>query len=182
MECIKNTMALQLSNIFECRTWDEWTVRINMFNGYYVRKAFYPHKMDVLESMMKKLEFYQRESVKATIEQRENLPEYWTHLTQKERDLWNEQTAVLKSKTALLRENFEYTLNEILILERNRLYSLVSSTGPRIRSADEEEAAEGLLLLSKIAHQEARRKHEQSKRQEMSEPVVARRSCRLQEK
>lgn len=157
MECIKNTMALQLSNIFECRTWDEWTRRITYLNGYYIRKEFYPHKMDILESMIKKLEFHKRESVKAVIEQRENLPELWTDLTQKERDYWNEQTTILKYKTALLREDFEFTLNEILILERNRLYGLVSSTEPRIRRADEEEAAEGLLLLSKIAHQQARR-------------------------
>lgn len=157
MECIKNTMALQLSNIFECKTWDEWSARINLFNIYYVRKQFYPHKMDVLESMIKKLEFHKRESVKAVIEQRENLPESWTDLTQKERDYWNEQTTILKYKTALLREDFEFTLNEILILEKKRLYDLISSVEPRIRRADEEEAAEGLLLLSKIAHQQARR-------------------------
>ena len=157
MECIKNTMALQLSNIFECKTWDEWTRRITYLNGYYIRKEFYPHKMDILESMIKKLEFHKRESVKAVIEQRENLPEYCSDLTQKERDLWNVQTAVLKSKTALLREDFEFTLNEILILEKKRLYDLIYSVEPRIRRADEEEAAEGLLLLSKIAHQQARR-------------------------
>lgn len=157
MECIKNTMALQLSNFFECKTWYEWSARINLFNIYYVRKQFYPHKMDVLESMIKKLEFHKRESVKAVIEQRENLPESWTDLIQKERDYWNEQTTILKYKTELLREDFEFTLNEILILERNRLYGVVSSTEPRIRRADEEEAAEGLLLLSKIAHQQARR-------------------------
>ena len=175
-------MALQLSNLVESRTWDEWTVRINMLNGYYFRKAFYPDKMDILESMMKKLESHKRQSVKATIEQRENLPECWSLLTEKERDLWNEQTAVLKSKTALLRENFEYTLNEILVLEKKRLYDLVSSIEPRIRRANEEDAAEGLLLLSKIAHQEARRKHNHSRHRVKNEHIVARRSCRLQEK
>ena len=53
---------------------------------------------------------------------------------------------------------------------------------PRIRRANEEDAAEGLLLLSKIAHQEARRKHNQSRHREKNEHVVERRSCRLQEK
>ena len=149
-------MALKLSNVFECRTWDEWSNRINSFNVYKIRKEFYPHQMDKFESMIKKLEFHQRESVKAVIDQCDNLPQYWFHLTEKENNLWKEQTNVLKSKI-LSKENFESTLDEILILEKKRLYDLIYSVEPRIRRADEEEAAEGLLLLSKIAHQQARR-------------------------
>ena len=144
------------SNVFECRTWDEWSNRINSFNVYKIRKEFYPHQMDKFESMIKKLEFHQRESVKAVIDQCDNLPQYWFHLTEKENNLWKEQTNVLKSKI-LSKENFESTLDEILILEKKRLYDLIYSVEPRIRRADEEEAAEGLLLLSKIAHQQARR-------------------------
>lgn len=176
-------MALKLSNVFECRTWDEWSNRINSFNVYKIRKEFYPHQMDKFELIMKKLEFHQRESVKAVIDQRDNLPQYWFHITEKENNLWKEQTNVLKSKI-LSKENFESTLDEILILEKKRLYDLVSSVEPRIRRAEEEEAAEDLLLLSKIAHQEAhqKRKIEQRKRENQKNESLIRRSRRLLEK
>ena len=177
-------MTLKLVNPFETRTWDEWNKRIAVFSTYRLRKHYYPNKMDVLDSIVKKFQEKQRESIKLVIGQRKNLPTSWYDMISSEFEIWRNYTILIDNSNDFIECNFDEYLEEIRILEEKRLQEVVEKTSVRIRKAEEEEAFDARLILAKVTHQKAeyeRRKKERREKSTTTTPVVIRRSSRLKE-
>ena len=139
--------------------------------------------MDVLDSIIKKFQQKQRESVKLVMEQRENLPASWSEVLPSELEVWRNYTKLINEHYDFIGCNFDEYLEEIRILEEIRLREVVERTSLRIRKAEEEEAVEALMILTKKAHQKAERERKNKERREKraTTPVIVRRSSRIKE-
>ena len=96
-------MALKLITNFEESIWREWSERFRVFSDYYVRRMFYPNKMEDLKEIMNKFSTQQRDSTKYLISKRKDFPECWSKLSDEERNKWRENTARIKSYSADLK-------------------------------------------------------------------------------
>ena len=177
---------LEITNEFERKTWNEWSQRLKVLSTYRVRKQYFPNKMDLLESIIKKFQDQQRASTKAVIERRNDLPSSTYLLSEEEREIWYNHCNDIRSKE-FVAYNFDEYMDQICTMEKKRLSNLTQTTSITMRKAQEEEAIEGLMILSKVAHQEAHKKRmkEQRKKEEeekKKEPVVLRKSVRILEK
>lgn len=184
-------MALKLITNFEESIWREWSERFRVFSDYYVRRMFYPNKMEDLKEIMNKFSTQQRDSTKYLISKRKDFPECWSKLSDEERNKWRENTARIKSysadfKSYIKNNKVDEFLSEIDVLEKQRICDMLISYIDRERDNTIKEAAENLIYFANKVNEEYNTKQKKKTLRQVKiarkvEPVL-RRSSRLAEK
>lgn len=174
-------MAIKLDSIYKVHVWYEWSRHIKQMSSHSVRRLFYPHKLDILDEMSKKMEQKRRNAIRSI--------DYlniigWLDTTSDERDLWYSQTLLITDYTRNIASHIvDYDISAFLetleSMENERWTQLESKMEPRLLKNLEEEAMEGLMLLQKKAHQENAKNERNIKALEQKNAPV-RRSSRIQ--
>jgi hypothetical protein len=182
-------MALNIENMYERYVWDEWSRLLRKVGEYRVRKHFYPHNMDVLDDMTKKITLNRREQVEYT-----KSFEHIFKIGQMHCDYsidyqeWRKQTREINDfidtfSTFIKNSNLEHFVEKFKSLQNTRLQTIISTLQIRIEESYRQEAAEGLLLLRKRENQlrekEQKKKAKQAQKEEKNKPSVLRRSSRI---
>jgi hypothetical protein len=174
------TMApLSLQTYFERDTWKSWSNLLNKLENPAFRKVFYPHRIDDLNNVIKRVEEERRNSVKKTNFQETSNKE--------ERTLWQKHTdesvyspclATLLNIVHEIRKSDELLntlFQEIAAMEEKRVYVMHANMLLQLKQASVKEEAE---TKKKNMAQEKRRATLAEKKTQL--PV--RRSRRLNKK
>lgn len=170
---------LSLTTYFERDTWKSWSNLINKLENPAFRKAFYPHRIDNLNNVIKRVEEQRRLSVKSTSFQETSNKE--------ERTLWQEHSdqsvytpclATLLNIVSKIHESDELLnalFEDIAKMEEKRIYVMHANMLLHFQKESVKQEAE-----------EQKKKMAQDKRQatlaEKKTQIPLRRSRRLNKK
>lgn len=149
-------MALNINNVFKRKVWKEWNMRTKLIAKHSVRNQFYPHKMDVLDDMSKKMELCRRDAVKY-VDTMKLID--WRDMDCEEFQIWHFHTTRISDYTEnfashIANGDFSTFIETVVIMENDRWAQLESKMAERLQAIREADALEGLMMLQKKAHQE----------------------------
>ena len=148
-------MALNINNVFKRNVWNEWNMQTKLMAKRSVRNQFYPHKMDVLDEMSKKMEQCRRDAVKYVDTMK--LIE-WRDMNCEEVQIWRFHTTRISDYTQkfashIANGDFSTFIETVVIMENERWAQLESKMAERLQAIREADAVEELMMLQKKAHQ-----------------------------
>ena len=183
-------MALKINNVYKLHVWNEWNMRTKLMAKHSVRNHFYPHKMDVLDEMSKKMEQCRRDAVKY-VDTMKLIK--WRDINFEELQIWRFHTTRISDYTQqfashIANDDFSTFIETVVTMENERWAQLESKMAVRVQAIREADAVEGLMMLQKKAHQEnakqekakqEKAKQEKAKQQKEKQSIPPRRSSRI---
>ena len=177
-------MAFNFDNIYEKSVYDEWNRTIKRMDSYRIRKQYYPHKMEMLETKKRTLEFIKNGLLKSYKKDKfyfnqTNLKDYFPdnmkdNLREVRKDI-NERLQKL-TEDRDLETHWKNHVEDIMVIERKYLITLFNyyeNAYLNKQANDTMVAAQSLLMLQEKKSIKKRTKNENT-------PI--RRSKRIQQK